>query len=54
MKLQSLASLEQSIVRRPKTPTPKRRHTLYLNPNESELLKAYTCDKDITVSEGGA
>lgn len=51
MKLQTLESLENSIGGRPKTTNPKRRHTFYLNPKESELLKAYARDQDITVSE---
>ncbi len=51
MKLQTLESLENSIGGRPKALAPKRRHTFYLNQKESELLKAYVRDKDITVSE---
>jgi hypothetical protein len=51
MKLQTLESLEASLAGRPKTANPKRRHTFYLNPKESELLKAYIRDNDITVSE---
>lgn len=51
MKLQTLESLKQSIGGRPKSQNAKCRHTFYLSPKESELLKAYTRDKDITVSE---
>ena len=51
MKLQTLESLEASLAGRPKALATKRRHSFYLNPKESELLKAYALDKDITVSE---
>lgn len=34
-----------------KTTTPKRRHSFYLNPKESELLKEYSRKHDITVIE---
>ncbi|PKH31457.1 hypothetical protein [Shewanella sp. ALD9] len=51
MKLQTLKSLEDSIGGRPKTLAPKQRHTFYLNPKESKLLKAYARDKDICVSQ---
>jgi hypothetical protein len=50
MKLQTLESLKQSIGGRPKALATKQRHTFYLNHKESELLKAYARDKDITVS----
>jgi len=50
MKLQTLESLKQSIGGRPKALATKQRHTFYLSPKESELLKAYIRDNDITVS----
>lgn len=51
MNLQTLTSLEKSIGGRPKTTSPKRRHSFYLHPKESELLKEYSRKNDITVSE---
>jgi hypothetical protein len=51
MKLQTLENIEQSMGGRPKALATKQRHTFYLNQKESELLKAYVRDKDITVSE---
>jgi len=51
MNLQTLTSLEQSICGRHKTTAPKRRHSFYPHPKESELLKEYSRKNDITVSE---
>lgn len=51
MKLQSLKGLEKSIGGRPKSQQQKRRHTFYLSESESETLKSYSLENDITISE---
>jgi len=51
MKLQTLEGIDKAMGGRPKTQSPKRRHSFYLNAKESALLKQYTRDKDISVSE---
>jgi len=50
MKLQTLEGLDKAIGGRPKAPASKRRHSFYLSAKESELLKKYAHDNDITVS----
>jgi len=51
MKLQSLSSVEKTIGGRPKTSELKRRHSFYLNEEESMALKRYVETKDFTVSQ---
>jgi len=51
MKLQSLKGLEKSIGGRPKSQNKKHRHAFYLSEHESESLKLYAFENDITVSE---
>jgi|TARA_R110001583_G_scaffold59932_9_gene178461 hypothetical protein len=51
MKLQTLDGIDKTMGGRPTIQFSKRRHSFYLNPKESELLKEYSRKHDITVSE---
>jgi hypothetical protein len=51
MKLQTLEGVGKTMGGRPKTQSPKRRHSFYLNAKESELLKIYVNDNEVTVSQ---
>jgi hypothetical protein len=51
MKLQTLSGIDKSIGGRPKAQSQKRRHAFYLSESESELLKSYSLENDIAVSE---
>jgi len=51
MKLQTLSDIEQSFGGRPKSSSPKMRHSFYLSQEESELLKEYATNNDFSVSE---
>jgi hypothetical protein len=51
MKLQTLEGIDKTMGGRPKTQFPKRRHSFYLNAKESELLKEYVSDNEVTVSQ---
>lgn len=51
MKLQTLSGVDEAIGGRPKSQSPKQRHSFYLNAKESAFLKEYAQQNDITVSE---